>query len=238
MADRESVLPPFLSITPGVKTLVIRTTPGTSSQTLSFYIARGADARLGDPDTAPAAPEQVDVAVREIVNGSGIISSKVLSGFGIKYLFMKNPVDRQFVRAVDGLGGFVRNSATAAGIVWRVAATSERLVFTDKSGTSVGIPADPVGTRTFSPGAGTLSLAENFDSGWTIIQDGKKLPRSTSEYGLPQFSTSQVGEFSLLHDGTARRGWLALEAIVFLLVVIMATPARRRRSDISVEELT
>jgi len=238
VADRESVLPPFLSITPGVKTLVIRTTPGTSSQTLSFYIARGADARLGDPDTAPAAPEQVDVAVREIVDGSGIISSKVLSGFGIKYLFMKNPVDRQFVRAVDGLGGFVRNSATAAGIVWRVGSTSERLVFTDKNGSSIGILADPVGTRTFSPGVGTLSLAENFDSGWTIIQDGKKLPRSTSEYGLPQFSTSQAGEFSLLHDGTARRGWLALEAIVFLLVVIMATPARRRRSDISVEELT
>ena len=58
------------------------------------------------------------------------------------------------------------------------------------------------------------------------------------EYGLPQFSTNQVGEFSLLHDGTARRGWLALQALVLLMAVIMGTPARRRTSEISVEELT
>ena len=236
-ADQESVLPPFLAVTPGVKTLVIRSAPGSSS-TLSFYIARGADSMLGDPDTAPEAPEQVNLAVRDIVDGSGLTSSKVLSSFGIKYLFMKNPVNRQFVRAVDGLGGFVRNSATAAGIVWKVGNISERVVFTNKAGKTIGIPADPVGTRTFSPGAGLISLAENFDSSWEIIQDGMKLTRTTSEYGLPQFATTQEGEFSLLHDGTARRGWLALQIIVLLSVLIMATPGRRRRSDISVEELT
>ncbi len=237
-ADKESVLPAFLAVTPGVKTLVIRSASNSSSQGLSFYIARGVDALLGDPDTAPAAPAQVDVAVREIVDGSGLMSSKVLSGFGIKYMFMKAPVDKQFARTVDGLGGFVRNSATAAGIVWRVGTTSERLVFTSTAGNSVAILADPVGTRTFSPGIGTLSLAENFDSSWIIIQDGKKLLRTKSEYGLPQFSTNQVGEFSLLHDGTARRGWLALQALVLLMAVIMGTPARRRTSEISVEELT
>ncbi|TRZ85701.1 MAG: glycosyltransferase family 2 protein [Streptomycetaceae bacterium] len=237
-ANQESVLPPFLALNPGVKTLVIRAAEGANSQTLNFYISRGSDARLGDPDTAPTSPLAIDVAVRQIVDGSGLASSKVLSAYGIKYVFMKNPIDKQFVHAIDGLGGFVRNSATDAGIVWRVDGVSEKLVFTNTVGKSIGILADPKGTRTFSPGTGTLSLAENFDASWEIIQDGQKLPKKQNEYGLPEFVVTKVGEFSLTHDGTARRGMLALQSLILMGVLVMATPARRRRSEISVEELT
>ena len=128
---------------------------------------------------------------------------------------MKNPVDNQIVREIDGLGGFVRNSSTQAGIVWRIAGVSERLVFTDATGNSKTLLSGDVGARTSTTGPGFLSLAENFDSSWQIIQNGKKLVRTRGEYGLPQFQSTQAGEFSLIHDGTRRRAWLALQMIVF-----------------------
>ena len=237
-ANQPSVLPPFLAITPGVKTLVLRNISTGKTDTISFFIARESDALLADPDLAPANSSDVEVAVREIVDGTGINSSKVLAGYGIKYLFMKKPVDSQLARAIDGLGGFIRNSSTQAGIVWRVAGISDRLVFTDPSGKAVALPTEGISARVSSPGAGTLTLAENYDSSWQIIQNGKKLVRSHSSYGLPQFQVLKAGEFSLIHDGTSRRAWLSLEMIVFLTVLLMIVPSGRRRGEIALEELT
>lgn len=237
-ADQGTILPAYLAVTRGVKTLVLRNLEDEKVTTLSFYIARERDSFLADPDVAPSPSSVIDTAVREMVDGSGINSSKVLSALGIKYIFMKNPVDSQLVRTVDGLGGFLRTSSTQDGIVWRVAGVSERLVFTDKNGKSVAIPTDAVSARSSAPGPGTLSLAENYSSGWQVIQQGKQLVRSRSARGLPQFEVPRAGEFILIHDGTTRRAWLSLELIVLLVVLVMALPAGRRKSDMSPERIT
>lgn len=236
--DKVTILPAYLAVTPGVKTLVLRYLEEGKIAKLSFYIAREKDSLLADPDVAPSSSTAIDNAVREMVDGSGISSSKVLSAHGIKYIFMKNPVDSQLVRMVDGLGGFLRTSSTQDGIVWRVAGLSEHLVFTDKNGKSVAIPTDAVSARSLAPGPGTLRLAENYSSGWQVIQQGEQLVRSRSAYGLPQFDVPRAGEFILIHDGTLRRAWLSLELIVLLIVLVMALPAGRRKSDISRERLT
>lgn len=237
-ANAPSILPPFLAVTPGVKTLVLRNVSHGKMQTFSFFIARESDAMLGDPDLAPSNSPDVESAVREIVDGTGINSSKVLAGYGIKYLFIKNPVDTQLARAVDGLGGFIRNSSTQAGVVWRVAGISDRLVFTDAAGKSVALRTGDISARVASPGAGTLTLAENYDNSWQVIQNGKQMVRSKSSYGLPQFTVQQAGEFSLIHDGTSRRAWLSLEMIIFLSVLLMIIPSGRRRGQIALAELT
>jgi len=236
--DKVTILPAYLAVTPGVKTLVLRYLEEEKIATLSFYIAREQDALLADPDVAPEPSPAIEAAVREMVDGSGINSSKVLSAHGIKYLFMKNPVDSQLVRTVDGLGGFLRTSSTQDGIVWRVAGVSERLVFTDKNGKAVAIPTDAVSARSTASGPGTLNLAENYSSGWQVIQQGKQLVRSRNAFGLPQFDIPKAGEFILIHDGTTRRAWLSLELIVLLVVLVMALPAGRRKSDISSERFT
>ena len=235
--DQAVVLPPFLAVTPGVKTLVFRNLQNEKGVTLSFYIARERDSLLADPDVAPRPSEAVGTAVREIVDGSGINSSKVLSAHGIKYVFMKNPVDSQLVRTVDGLGGFIRTSSTQDGIVWQVAGVSERLVFTDASGKSLAIPTGEFSAHAMAPGPGTLTLAENYSSAWQVIQGGKQLARSQSTFGLPQFAVPVAGEFTLIHDGTTRRAWLSLELIVFLVVLVMALPSGRRRREIASERL-
>lgn len=236
-ASQESILPPFLAVTPGVKTLVIRNLQVGKTSTLAFYIARENDALISDPDLAPASSATIETAVAQIVDGSGINSSKVLAAYGIKYLFMKTPVETQLVRAVDGLGGFIRDSSTAAGIVWSVTGISGRLVFTDSSGKSEALRTGDISARAATPGAGMLTLSENYDSSWQVIQDGKELPRTRNSFGLPQFEVAQAGEFSLIHDGTSRRAWLSLELIVLLTVLIMALPGGRRKGQIAPEEL-
>jgi GT2 family glycosyltransferase len=237
-ANQPSILPAFLAVTPGVKTLVLRRISVGKSDTVSFFIARGSDALLSDPDLAPTNSVDLELAVRAILDGSGINSSRVLAAYGIKYLFMKNPVDTQLARAIDGLGGFIRNSSTQAGIVWRVSGITDRLVFTDLSGKSVPLPTGVISARAISPGAGTISLAENYDNSWQIIQNGKQLLRSRNTYGFPQFAVQQAGEFSLIHDGTSRRAWLSLEMIIFLIVLLMIVPSGRRRREMALEELT
>jgi GT2 family glycosyltransferase len=231
-ADQPAILPAFLAVTPGVKTLVLRTISHGKTDHISFFIARESDAVLSDPDLAPSNPMSLELAVRGILDGSGIDSSGVLAAYGIKYFFVKNPVDTQLARVVDGLGGFIRNSSTQVGVVWRVAG------YADPSGKLAALRTGDVSARVASPGAGTLTLAENYASSWQVIQNGKQLIRSRNTYGLPQFAVHQAGEFSLIHDGTSRRAWLSLETIVFLIVLLMIVPSGRRRGEIAPEELT
>jgi GT2 family glycosyltransferase len=233
-----SVLPPFLGISPTTKTLVIRNSnPGPNAE-LSFFLAREKDALLGDPDVAPTSTPAIDKAIRDLIDGSGLTSSKILSAHGIKYLFMKNPVDQQLVRSVDGIGGFVRISSTDAGIVWKIIGAGGRLVFTGQKGVSTPLSVGSINGRILTQSPGTLTLAENYDSSWQIIQNGAKLVRTKNEYGLPQFLAPTPGEFFLIHDGTVRRGWLSLQIIVLLSTLVMILPAGRRKREISVEELT
>lgn len=237
-ANRQPVLPAFLALNPGMKTLVLRNLAERKTNSPSFFVARESDAILGDPDMTPSNSPAIESAVRDIVDGSGLNSSRVLAAYGITYLFMTNPVSSQLVRAVDGLGGFVRTSSTQAGIVWKIAGISDRLVFTSIAGASQAMPTLEISAIGATPKAGTLTLAENYDSSWQVIQGARRLTRVRSAYGLPQFLSTQAGEFTLINDGTKRRAWLSLEVIVFLSVLIMALPSGRRRSQISREELT
>ena len=52
-----------------------------------------------------------------------------------------------------------------------------------------------------------------------------------------QFQVSESGEISLIHDGTTRRAWLSLQLIIWIVVVILALPAGRRKREISEMEL-
>ncbi len=71
----------------------------------------------------------------------------------------------------------------------------------------------------------------------TCSENGYRLDRTNNELGLPTFKVTESGEISLLHDGTVRRGWLSLQFIFLVVVLVMALPAGRRKSEISEEEL-
>jgi GT2 family glycosyltransferase len=236
-ANRETVMPAFLSVEKDVKILVLREVGSKADKRIQYHLSRGKDISLGEPDVAPAQSSAIAEAARGLIDGSGVTSSSTLSDFGVKYLFVKAPFKREIIRSIDGLGGFTRTSATSLGVVWKVTAPASRLMFVGTDGVRKELEAGEVGARTFVPSAGTLILTETYNRSWQVLENGYRLDRSKNEQGLPTFTVTEAGEISLIHDGTTRRAWLSLQLIFFVLVLVMALPAGRRKSEISEKEL-
>ncbi|MFM8446706.1 MAG: hypothetical protein ACKN92_00840 [Candidatus Nanopelagicaceae bacterium] len=222
------VLPEFLGVTPGTKTVVIRKVADGS---LNYFIARGHDIFLGDPDVAPATNPEISAAIRATVDGSGVTAGATLAEYGIKYLFVKAPAPESLVRTIDGLGGYVRNSATADGITWRVIGNSDRLIFTNENSTVVALESKEISANFTLTKPGKLRLAENYDRNWKVIGNGKYVEKQPNANNLPEFSIKEPGDYLLIHDGTARRALLSLQIIFLLIALVMAAPAGRRKRD-------
>jgi hypothetical protein len=232
------VLPAFLGVEGAAKTIVLRQVKSDGINSLQYFLARGHDALLGEPDIAPPESKAISNAIKEIVDGSGISASQVLGQHGIKYVFAKSPTDKEVVRTIDGLGGFIRSSATNAGIVWKVNGALSRINFIDSTGKVSEIPSTTVGTRTQINSPGTILLTDSYSRSWKVFQNGFSLERSRDANGFPQFKVTEPGEISLLHDGTARRGLLSLQFIFLATLIILAAPAGRKRREMSESELT
>jgi hypothetical protein len=232
---KEVVLPAFLAIEGDAKTMVIR--PRTTGQevTLNYYLARGGDATLAQPDIAPADRDQISAAVQELADGTGLTASTTFAVHGIKYLFLKSPVDENIARVIDGLGGFSRASSTNAGIVWKISVNTGAILFTNSSGNSSVVQQGKLGITVNEPGE--LTLTENYSQGWRAMQDGSRLERKRSVDGMPVFTVTEPGSVTLMYDGTSRRAWISFQIIVIVTVMVLALPAGRRRREIEDAEL-
>lgn len=236
-ANQATVMPAFLSVEADTKILVLREIGSDSDKKIQFYISRGRDISLGEPDVAPIETPSIESAAQGLIDGSGVTSSSTLSDYGIKYVFVKAPFKKEIARTIDGLGGFVRTSATSIGVVWQVSTNTGRLMFINENGQRIVLEAGEVGARTFIPSPGTLVLTESYNRSWQILENGYRLERSKNEQGLPTFKVLEAGEISLIHDGTIRRGWVSLQFIFLVVTVVLALPAGRRKREISDEVL-
>ena len=230
-----SVLPAFLAVEKGAKTVVIRPYRQKGEQTLSYYISRGREVTLGEPDIAPGDTPIISRAIEGLVDNTGVTSSNILSTYGIKYVFLKNPVNQEVVQTIDGLGGFSRTSATESGIVWKVIKDTGRIRFTNYSGKDYVLESK--GVRTVVPAPGTLVLTETYSDSWQIFQDGYRLAKVEDANGLPNFEVTQAGEISIVHEGRARRAWISFFIVALITVTVLALPGGRRRSEISDKEI-
>ncbi len=236
-ANQATVMPAFLNVEGDLKILVLREVTSGDQKKIQFFISRGEDISMSDPDVAPAQTDAIAQAALGLIDGSGITSSTVLSDYGIRYVFAKAPIKKETIRTIDGLGGFTRTSETSAGVVWQVATPTGRLIFVTENGTKIFLESGVEGARTNLPSAGTLTLTETYNRSWQVLQDGYRLERSKNQQGLPTFKVEQAGEISLIHDGTIRRGWISLQLIFYVTLLVLALPGGRRKREISDKEL-
>ena len=227
------------------KSLLIREREGR----LLYWVVRDKPLEIGDSDIVYGSSEPIEEAVAGLVTGAGIESSSIFGDYGIRYLFLTQPVNKSLARTIDGIGGFTRASSTDAGIVWKVVGASSRVsllpdVLDDgESELSISLGSEELlaeGTLTRS---GTVTIAERFDDRWRMLVNNNRVELTRGVSGLPQFEItssllSEGGDFIIYHDGTSRRGWLSLQFIALATVVILALPSRRRRSDVPIEELS
>jgi GT2 family glycosyltransferase len=236
-ANQEEVIPAFItdlaSTNEQPKTLVIR----KSTKQLQYFVTRGEDLKLGDPDITSKTPEQVHNSIVDLVNGIGANSSRILGSYGIQYVFMKDPADAGLVRTIDGIGGFTRSSATKDGVVWKVNNSLARVTYLNDKGKYFPINLND-SSIAYVPGEGVIVLAEKFDKNWELLLDGRLIKASENQYGLPEFKIPSQGNISLIHNGTSRRAWVSLQLIVIITVIILALPSGRKRREVPLEELT
>ena len=234
-SGRAEIVPAFiasLSDTPiRPKTLVI----GRTENQLKYFITRGSDLQIGDPDVAVETPKAISTAIVDLLSGTGITSSKVLGAYGIQYLYLKNPVDENVARTIDGIGGFTRSSATNSGIIWQIVGSNSRVSALDATGVTTGLNSNRIGATDELRAPGAVTIAEKFDAGWKLIVNGKDIKLLQSPIGLPYFEVEEVGAFSLIHDGTKHRALISLQLISLLVVLVLALPAGRRRREQSTE---
>lgn len=236
-ADQELVIPAFItdiaSTAEKPKTLVIR----KSSEQLKYFITRGGDLQLGDADMSSKMPIEVQQTISDLVSGVGTSSAQVLGFYGVQYVFMKNPADAALVRTIDGIGGFTRSSATKDGVVWKVNGAHARLSLADTNGQSFALASNDKSSNAYAAKSGTILLAEKYDNSWKLLLDGRNIKISKNPYGQPAFVIDKPGQLSLVHDGTSRRGWVSLQLLSILTLIVLALPAGRRRKEVPLEEL-
>jgi GT2 family glycosyltransferase len=236
-SGKKAVIPAFvssLSESPArPKTLVL----GMEGRALKYFITRGRDLEIGDPDVTVATPPEIENAVAELISGVGISSSKVIGAYGIQYIFMKAPINSGIVRTIDGIGGFTRSSVTTDGVIWKVVGSRSRLSLFDPASAVTPLAASDVGATASVSSPGVITLAEKYDSGWRILFNGVPLKLEKSNIGLPTFAVSDAGTLNLSHDGTRRRALVSMELISLFSVIILALPAGRRRREMDLKEL-
>ena len=233
-----SALPAFLSASAQTedrfKTLVFR----VSGNKIRYFIARDGDLKIGEPDVITGLTPQVNKAVIDLVSGSGVSSSSVFAEFGIKYLFMSRPVNEELVRTIDGAGGFTRAASTDEGISWKVPGALGHISFLSGDGQYSVLPSGYIGAQGTLKSPGTIIITEKFDQRWKMILNDKYLEVRETENGVPRFIASESGDFLIFHDATSRRGWISLQLITFVSLIVLALPARRRRREMREEELS
>ncbi len=232
-----SALPAFLSASAQTddrfKTLVLR----YEGDQVRYFIARDQDLLLGDPDVMNALSAEVTRAIEDLITGSGVSSSQVLAQFGIRYVFLARPYEEELTRTIDGAGGFTRSSSTDEGTSWKVSGALSHISFLSNTGAYRAIPGGEFGASGYLDSPGSVVVTEKYDDRWKMVINGKLISAEKTENGLPRFVITEPGDFVLYHDGTARRGWISLQIIFATTVVILALPARRRRSQMKLEEL-
>ena len=232
-----SALPAFLSASAQTddrfKTLVF----SIENNKIRFFIARDGDLKLGEPDVITGLTPQVNRAVNDLVSGSGVASSSVFAEYGIRYLFMSRPVNEDLVRTIDGAGGFTRAASTDEGISWKVPGALGHISFLSSTGFYSVLPSGDIGARGTLSSSGTIIITEKFDRRWKMLLNDQYLEVKETENGVPRFIAPESGDFVIFHDATSRRGWISLQIISFVSLIVLALPARRRRREMREEEL-
>ena len=173
----------------------------------------------------------------DLVSGSGVNSSKVFAEFGIRYVFMARPVNEELVRTIDGAGGFTRAASTNEGISWKISGALGHISFLSQDGSYSALPSGKIGAAGTLQSPGTVVITEKFDKRWKMLLNGSYVEVKETENGVPRFIAPEAGDFVIYHDATSRRGWISLQVIAFISLIVLALPARRRRSQMREEEL-
>ncbi|MFF1561579.1 glycosyltransferase family 2 protein [Streptomyces sp. NPDC058279] len=213
---------------------------GTSPTTVSYALVRGSGARLGDAELLAEAGAEPRLAkvVSSLVSGSGADQSAQLGGFAIRYIVLPADGPRQFRQVLDATPGLKANRQDDGTAVWEVERSLARAVIVPgKQGQApIAVEAGPVEAHTKIPAGDEgrlLRIADRAAPGWQATLDGKPLKAKTVDGWAQGFELpAKGGRLDLAYqDSLARDAWHWAQALLALLLLVLALPGRRARLD-------
>ena len=245
------VLPPFViaeAIGPEApRTLLLR--PQDDAR-VDYALVNGTGPTLGDAEVAPPASDwaEIDRLVAGLVSGRGGDEVSGLAAYAVRYVVLEEAEaeGRELARSLDSVPGLRRVAGQEGEILWRVQAEASRAVLVDDAVPPLETPlplvrlssAEPFVDTSIAAGAAVIRLAQTADPAWRATLNGTAL--STPSEGS-QAASPALQEFALpgdaqgalvvsIDDGPRTR-WLWAQAIAWLVVAVLALPARRSAGD-------
>jgi GT2 family glycosyltransferase len=237
-----------------VRTLVLK--PSADGASVDWSLDTGGGPQLGDAEIADASSPAggLDAVVGSLLSGSGGDPVSRLQSYGVQYVMVRQPLPSSFATALDGTAGLDRLNQVAGLTTWRLDDTVSRVAIeppgygTAKAAASSSAPAASAGSAPVAVPAGevdvratipsglqgrVLRLADRADSGWQATLDGKPLTPTTADgwaqgFQLPTDGGRLVVSYS---GGILHKLWIAAQALLGAVLLILAMPGRRDRMD-------
>ena len=244
------VLPPFViaeAIGPEApRTLLLR--PQASAR-VDYALVNGTGPTLGDAEVAPPAADwaELDRLVAGLVSGRGGDEVTGLAAYAVRYVVLEQAQAEggDLARSLDSVPGLRRVAGQEGEVLWRVEAEASRAVIVDDAtpGSEIPLPlarlssAEPFVDTVLPSGGSVVRLAQTADPAWRATLEGVPLAASSIAEGdgpgLQEFALAADAQGALVVsiDDSARTRWLWAQAIAWLVVAVLALPARRSAGD-------
>ncbi len=243
-----------LEADPGLRVLLLR---ADGAGRLDYSLTGTDGALLGSTEVppAPAQARLLDDVVADLVTPSGSDAADGLATRAVRYVGLRaGPAAGPLVPVLDAQPGLTRR-ASGDVLLWQVVPPSAPLTLLpppvaeaalagrrapdrDLLAAAAPVPLPVSGTRADVPlpagAAGRLLvLAQGADPGWRASVEGVELPRRTAwgwaqAFGVPVSG----GHLVLRRDRSERHRDLSVQALVLLVVAVLAAPAARGTRDL------
>ena len=219
-----------------------------------YTLLGGSALTLGAAETAPPADvwQPIDEFVAALASGRGGGEVDALRSYGVRYVKLTPNSSRSIVPALDSEPGLRRLASADGEVLWRISGVTSRAQVLDvDTGTGDFLPtavdlAQPGDIRTdpylntalpeafdVEPGSRVLWIGSSAASQWKASIDGQPLAPAalpepwnwSSAFVVPADQATSIAVASF--DDTVRRGWLIVQGIVMVVLVILALPERR-----------
>jgi GT2 family glycosyltransferase len=219
-----------------------------------YTLLGGSALALGDAETAPPADvwQPIDEQVAALASGRGGGEVDALRSYGVRYVKLAPSSSRSIVPALDSEPGLRRLASAEGEVLWRIGGVTSRAQVLDiDSATGDFLPAavelaQPGDIRTdpylntalpeaidVEPGSKVLWIGSTATHGWSASIDGQALAPAelpeplnwSAAFVVPADSSTAVATASF--EDSFRQGWLILQGIVIVVLIVLALPERR-----------
>ncbi|MFC1436349.1 glycosyltransferase [Streptacidiphilus sp. N1-3] len=225
-----------------IRTLVLTTS--NNGGVVSYSLVRGAGPTVGSAETsAEAGPSKsLGSLVANLVAGAGGDQAGGLADYAIQYVLVQAPVSAQLTDTLNATPGITRVNQQASYSIWRVTDNVSRAVIRNPATTGaqavpdIAVAAGPVDLHTTvpaGPDGRTLRLADSSDPAWHATLDGQALKPTVVDgwaqgFVLPATGGKLAVSYS---EGPLHTVWIAGQAFLAFVVLVLALPGRRDHND-------